>query len=198
MNYRPFQNLRRSPLALLVIAVGIAGVTACESPTGPTATQPTSTSTVVVYALSGTPLGTPSAYSIPANQAVRIDGNLLFDVAFDIDAQGRLVVYQMELVTLPTSGIHRVGLLRVDEPFDDIERAPGGEYDFESPLVAQQGDVIVIESHEVRVCGYPFSPRLYAKFEVLDIDSAARSARLRVTQNPNCGFRSFREGVPTD
>jgi hypothetical protein len=188
----------RQSLLLMALGAAVPLLSACDDPTAPVATEPNETAVVVVYALTGTPLGWPVAYSVPANQSVRMDGNLLFDVAFDIDAQGRVVLYPMELVVWPRVGIHRVGLLKADGSFDDVDRAPSGTYIFEEPLIVQANDVVVVESHESRICGFPFSPRLYAKFRVDEIDLSARSVRLRVTRNPNCGFRSFLEGIPAD
>ena len=192
--YSTLEALCRWVIAACLIMMQVA----CHDPTAIRANLENMNSTVTVYALTGTPPGSPPAFSLPANQAVLIDGNLLFDVAFDVDAQSRVVLYPMKLVAWPRLEVHPVGLLKSDDTFDDIIRAPAGGYGFDDPMTAEVGDVIVVEAHESRACGFPNSPRLYAKFEVLEINAANRTVRLRVTNNPNCGFRSFLAGIPTD
>jgi hypothetical protein len=185
----------RQALPLLTLALAALG---CEDPTALEATEPTAASSLSVYAMSGTPVGLPAAISVPAAQAVNMDGSLLFDVAFDIDAQGRAVLYPMELVAWIRVDVHRVGLFKSALAYDEVSRAPDGGYTYDETIIAEEGDVIVIESNDTRACVFPFPGRLYAKIVFDDIDPVMRVMRLRMTQNPNCGFRSFLPGVPED
>jgi hypothetical protein len=186
------------PLHATAIIAAFAFQAACDDPTGLQANDPTQTSVVSLYALTGTPIGFPSALSLPANQAVTIDGNLLFDVAFDIDAQQRAVFFPMSLVAWERIAVHQVGMIKATESYDAVTRAPASGYNYEDPLIVSVGDVIVVESNDTRICSFPFPPRLYAKVVVDAIDLSSRSIRLRMTQNPNCGFRSFLAGIPED
>jgi hypothetical protein len=127
-----------------------------------------------------------------------MDGNFLFDVAFDLDAGGNAVLYPIALIAWPRLDVHRVGMLKSTETYAALLRAPESGYNYDDPLTVQVGDVVVIESNDDRVCTFPFPARLYAKFVVDAIDLTARSLRFRMTQNPNCGFRSFLEGIPLD
>ncbi len=190
------------PLVTLLLAAALAGVvaasSACSDPTSLQASDSTQTSQISLYALTGTPTGYPSALSIPANQAVSIDGTLLFDIAFDIDAQQRAVLYPMALIAWPRLAIHQVGMIKSTEPFEDVTRAPATGYNYDDTQIVVVGDVIIVESNDTRVCGFPFPPRMFAKFVVDAIDLNSRVLRIRITQNPNCGFRSFLAGIPED
>jgi len=189
-----FTNL----VAATALLGALSSAGACGGPTGLEATEPTQTSEVSLYALSGTPSGYPSALSVPANQAVSIDASLQFDIAFDIDAQQRAVLYPMALIAWPRLDIHRVGMIKVTQVYDEVTRAPGTGYNYGDSIIVAVGDVIIVESNDSRVCSFPFPARLYAKFVVDEIDLAARALRFRMTQNPNCGFRSFLAGIPSD
>jgi hypothetical protein len=183
---------------LILLPVALMLQVACRDTTAPRAFLPTATTSVTLYALNGTSAGVPSAYSVASNRAVHMDGALFFDLVFDIDDQGRALFYQLELIAWPRVGIHRVGLLLTGQDFDDVTRAATGGYQYSEPQIVQVGDVVVVESQDERICSFPFSPRLYAKVAVEAVDPVTRTVRLRVTQNPNCGFRSFLEGIPVD
>ena len=68
---------------------GLALAAGCGSPLGlPRATFENKVDTVSLYALSGTPVSFPSAYSLQFNQPVRSDQTPALDFAFDIDSAG--------------------------------------------------------------------------------------------------------------
>ena len=125
----------------------------------------------------------------------RLTLGLIFDVALIVG--GDSVVFLPPRMVVSTLGsTHRVGL-RVDTvAFESIRRALGSGYAFDSVAVtAREGDVVSIASQHPQ-CRQEFSPELYAKVEVLDIDAVSKQAVLRVRVDPNCGFRSFADGVP--
>lgn len=187
---------RRLPTTAVVgFALAFA---ACGEPTGLTAIDPTITSVITVYSLTGTPTGFPTAISLPGAQAVRADANLFFDVAFDMDESGLVSVYPMELIAWPRLDIHRVGILSLTEDFEDVVRAPQSGYTYDEVLQVREGAVIVVESNDPRVCFYPYPIRRYARLLLESVDVQARSIRVRMTNNANCGFRSFLPGVPAD
>jgi hypothetical protein len=191
---RLFRAAARSLLPLTALAAG----TACGDPAGLEAELPTAASEFSVYAVTGSSAGLPSAISVPANLPVVIDGNLFYDVVFDIDAQGKVVLYPLELTVWNAIGAHRVGIQKSPGSYESISRAPASGYVYDESLTASVGDAIVIESNETRICQFPFPARLYAKIVIDEINLMNRSVAVRMTQNPNCGFRSFLPGVPTD
>jgi hypothetical protein len=184
--------------SLTAAAACILALGACDDPTSLRADLPTEDAALLVHALTGTPPGRPAAISVPANQAVILDGNLFYDVVFDLDNEGRAILYPMELTAWPRVGTHRVGLLKSAGTFATVTHAPADGYVFDESLVVAEGDVIIVESQEPRVCIFPFPTRMYARIGIDQIDLVARTLRVSMTLNPNCGFRSFLPGIPTD
>lgn len=180
------------PFAVLG-ALLVAG--ACSNPTSLRARFETLTDTVVVYALSGTPAAYPSALNIPYRAAVRADGNLAFDVALDLNANGDPLVYPLKLVASAFGSSRPVGLLRTASPFDSVTRAPGDGYGYDSVVVAPRGTTVIVQA-STSYCQLDFSQIVYAKLAVDSIDLAARRMVVRMVVNPNCGFRSFLPGIP--
>jgi hypothetical protein len=176
----------------------LAAAVACSDPTAPRATEPTATAAFTVFAFTGTSPGYPSGFSVPANTAVRLDGNFFFDVAFDIDEQGRVLIYPLELIAWRRVDIHRVGVVKATEGYDQVTRAPDSGFIFDQVMIGEAGDTFILDSGDSRICAFPFPSHLYAKFEIQSIDLTTRSIGIRATQNPNCGFHSFLEGIPAD
>lgn len=183
----------------LAIFASASILTACDDPQLLRAQLPTVLDVFTVFALTGTPAAYPSGINTYVRSAVRVDGNANFDVAFDIDAQGNAIVYPVQKIVNSLTSSRRVGLRRVTGNFDEITIAPTGKY-ADSTIVASQGDIIIVQS--IRngsgdVCQFDISPYIYAK---LKIDSIAVDSRTLVVQSlldPNCGFRSFESGIPT-
>ena len=184
----------RVPLPLAALGVLVV-VGACKDPTSLQARFVTLTDTAVVYALSGTPVAYPSALNIPFHSAVRVDGNLTFDVALDLNANGDPLVYPLKLVASAFGTTRQVGLLRSDTTFEGIDRAPGGGYGYDSVVVAPKGTPVLLQV-TTSYCQLDLSRILYAKIVVDSVDLATRSMVVRMVVNPNCGFRSFLPGIP--
>jgi hypothetical protein len=150
--------------------------------------------------LSGTPPAYPSGISIVARQAVLVNGFAGFDVAFDINSSGNAVVYPVKLVVASLNGTRPVGLQKVSGTFETVTAAPKTGYQGDTAVVLAKDEVVVIESpHNGSgdVCSFALSPNLYAKIALDSINLASRTLYLRMGYDPNCGFRSFAEGIPT-
>jgi hypothetical protein len=191
----------KSRLVLLAAMSAVVGLNACKDPTNLEASFATSLDTLSVFALSGTPPTYPSAISILAGQAVRVDGGANFDIAFDINTAGKAVIYPVKLVVNLGGGSRPVGLLRVPGIFDSVLTAPKSGYGLDSGLVMTPGEVVVVQSaHNISngdLCQFAINPNLYAKVTVDSLDLASRTIFLRLGFDPNCGFRSFASGIPT-
>lgn len=190
-------NLRLAIIGTLCIA---AGLSACGDPVALKATNPTTTDTLTVYALAGTPPSLPSALAIPSRQAVRVDGFGGFDVAFDINSAGQAVVYPVNLVVTASGGGRVVGIQKVSGSFESVMAAPRTGYKVDSAVVVNPGEVLAIEAQHNGsgdVCGFQLSPYVYAKITIDNINRAVRTLSLRLVTSLNCGFRSFADGIPT-
>ena len=190
-------KLRFAVLATICVAVGLS---ACGDPISLRATLPTSVDTLSVFALSGTPPAYPSALSIAGRQTVPATGFGGFDVAFDIDESNRVVLYPAKLIVRLGGSLPSVGLQKVAGTFESVESAPTTGYKVDSALVVSEGEVVVVEAaHNLGgdVCTFALSPNLYAKISIDTVFTATRTIKFRLGANPNCGFRSFADGIPT-
>jgi hypothetical protein len=190
----------KARLALIATMLVVTVLNACGNVANLTATLPTYTDTLSLWALSGTPPSYPSAISIPARQIVRVDGFAAFDIAFDIDGSGKTVVYPVKLVVATPGGSRPVGIQKLPRSFETVLAAPTTGFQTESSVVIAPGETVVVESpHNGSgdLCQYALSPNIYAKIAVDSVNLASRVIYLRMGFDPNCGFRSFATGIPT-
>ncbi|MDB4869743.1 MAG: hypothetical protein JWL97_747 [Gemmatimonadales bacterium] len=190
----------KARLALLATMCVVTVLNACGNVASVTATIPTYVDTLSLWSLSGTPPSYPSGISITTRQIVRVDGFASFDVAFDIDANGKTVIYPVKLIVAVPGGSRPVGLQRVTGPFENVLEAPKTGYETDSAFVMVPGEVVAVESpHNGSgdICQFSISPNVYAKIAVDSVNLASRVIYLRMGFDPNCGFRSFATGIPT-
>jgi hypothetical protein len=190
-----FRSLQ--PAALLLALT----LTACKDSLGLKATEATETDKFVVYALTGTPPTYPVTSIAAARTVTQISGSGNFDLAFDLDPQGKVIVYPMRLVVSPITSFRDVGIQKVAGDFASITRAPAGGYVTDKTVTLGKGEVVVLQTARNTsnsVCLYGISPYIVAKIAVDSVDLKDRSIFITTMMNPNCGFRSLKTGVPTD
>jgi hypothetical protein len=192
---------QRAGLAAATFAA--AAMLACGDPNAPVANFPTYADTLGLYALTGAPRGPPTAIhlirGVSSSPAVATDGSFAFDVALDIDAQGRPVLYPVRALAAPFLGRHRVGIRRETRPFDSITEAPTDGYTHDSVAVVAVGEVVLIESTDPDATTTCLGGGvIYAKMVVDSLTASTRRLFVRITVDPNCGFRSLVPGVPTE
>ena len=189
-------------LALIAMLSTVAGLGACRDPIELQATEPTVTDTLTVYALSGTPPGYPNALSLITRTPIAVSGFGGFDIAFDIDESNRILIHAARRVVSVGAQVPQVGLQIVPGTFESITSAPVGGYKVDSTIVASVGDVIVFEAvhntGEGDICTFALNPNLYAKISIDSVFLATRTIVFRFGYDPNCGYRSFAPGIPTD
>lgn len=189
--FRPRATVAAATLAAAALGLGVA----CRDPIELRAENPVASATLAASALTGTAPNTRSALRLremPA--AVSPEGNPDFDLGVDINPAGQAVFYPAGLVDRRAP--RRVGLRRVSESYDSLARAPGGTYNADSAVAVAPGAVVVAQVSLSDLCIYSGSPYFYSKLVVDSVRLADRIVFLRVTTNPNCGFRSFAAGVP--
>lgn len=157
----------------------------------------------VLYATEGTALGFPNAYALlqggaallfgnPQNRTIRTDITNDFDYVFDIDASGDPVLVPTALLGFQIFSSYR----RATTNFEAIDRAPLDDYVTRETAVLSVGDVFIWRSRPMSCLGITLFT--YAKVEVLEIDTTARTVRFRLLYNPTCGFRGLLPGIPTN
>jgi hypothetical protein len=191
----------KARLALLATMCVVIVLSACGNVASLKATIPTYVDTLSLWSLSGTPPSYPSAISITTRQIVRVDGFAAFDIALDINANGKAVVYPVKLVVAVPGGTRAVGLQRASGTFETVLAAPNTGYETDSALVMAPGEVVAVQSpHNGSgdICQFSISPNIYAKITVDSVNLASRVLYLRMGFDPNCGFRSFATGIPAN
>jgi hypothetical protein len=184
---------RRRLVAVTAVVTSLALLAAaCSNTTGlPAAFFTNVVDTVSLYALRGTAITLPSAYSLQDTARVRTDTTVSLDFAFDFDSTGKPVF-------LPTAALHlgtASGLQRTSTAFGAITLAPSGGYILDSAMTVDTGTVLYAVSRPV-TCLIGAVP-LYAKLHVLSVDTAARRLDFEILVDLNCGYRGLAPGLPT-
>lgn len=180
----------RSLIALFV--AGLIALAACGDNTLglPTARFNNVVDTVSLWALDGTALNTPSAYSISSREVVRTDQTTGFDFAFNIRAG--------QAVLLPTGALglgKASGILLQPTPFDSIIEAPSTGYQDSTAVAVDSGTVAVLRSRPTSTCVIG-TVYYYAKLQVVRIDTIARRIDYKILVDLNCGYRGLEPGIP--
>ena len=197
----PFPRFSRARRAALAAAGALAVLAACNGdPFTPRARESVQASgPLVVSALTGTGPGSRSALllvTVPTPVSPENVVNADFHVVFDINAAGAPVAYPVGLVT----GVapRRVTIRRLTTPYDSLTRAPTGSYRADSALTLRTGEVVGVQVPGGAECQFSGQPYYFSKVVVDSVRARDRLLFVRATTNPNCGFRSFLAGVPTN
>lgn len=184
-------------LAVAVGAVAAIGTAACDDPFAPRATTQVRTDSFVVYSVSQTPVNAPAAFNIVFFTTLRLEPTYGFDLAFDIDQAGKVVLIPVRLAGGAITSQRRVGLQRITGAYEEVTRAPTSGYQYDSTVTLGVTEGALIEL-QTDVCQFQTSQLVYAKLQIKAVDLVSRSIVFRITYDPNCGFRSFLPGIPTN
>jgi hypothetical protein len=197
INYLPIRaelSRRLIPGAMVVCAamLGACNYASLASGQSENVTQP-----FFVHALSGSPLSTSNAITFPGRSTTRVDGTFNFDVAFDIDASGHVVLLSPELVGQNPGGNRLVGIQTGIGSYDNILEAPLTGYTVDSTTVVQRGQAVAVQAQEPTcTTTNPTAPYLYAKIVIDSIDVVNRGIYGRAMIGGDCGYRQLIAGFP--
>jgi len=173
--------------AVALLAVGCSNTTGLPAPIWTNVVD-----TVSLWALRGTDISLPSAFTLNGNQQVRTDQTTAFDFAFDFDSIGEPALFPLGTLNLGQQS----GLLKTTTAFDAITLAPTGTYVFDKPLALDSGMVVLVRSRPT-TCSFGATVSLYAKLRVLGVYSTARRLDMEILVDQNCGYRGLQPGLPT-
>ena len=162
----------------------------------PPATTANIIDTVTLHALQGTPINAASGFDVTLGLTARTDRQSEgFDIAFDIDDEGRALIFTTGALGLDV----RSAIQMADRAFEDIVIAPLDGYELDSALVVGVDSVFIVRSRPTSLGCVFFLGQLprYGKFHVLDLNLETRQITLENLVNINCGYRSLEFGVPT-
>jgi hypothetical protein len=179
--------------SLRVISALLLAGTGCSDSNGlPDATVPNVERSETLYALIGTPVGTPSAYLVDGDRRIRTDTTTNFDFAYNVESDGRHVFIPRAALGIDASPSINPGLQRRTEPFEAITVAPSNGYITDQPIPINLGERYVVRSGITCNIGVP----KYAKLEITGFDDTARTVTFRVLTDDNCGFKGLEPGLP--
>jgi hypothetical protein len=146
-----------------------------------------------LYALVGTPVATPSGYSLDGSRRIRTDITDAFDFAYNIEPDGRHVFLPRAALGIDTSATLNPGFQRREaQSFEAITDAPSNGYITDQVVPVAVGDRFVVRSRIVCNIGVP----KYGKLEVTNFDPVGKTVTFRVLINENCGFKGLEPGLP--
>lgn len=184
------------PFIRVILPILAALTAACSDPNQlAPASQRNVDDTVSIFALHGTPVQSPSGYSVP-DGPVRTDRTSSFDLAYDVAISGADTSHYLlplAVLHLAVSNSVNPGLQLRAQTFNQILVAPSNGYITNDSLKLDVGQVYIVRSR--LICSIGVS--LYSKVEVLSFDDAARTVTLRVLADNNCGYKGLQPGLPT-
>lgn len=192
---RPLPGRRRLLIALTLLVAACGG----DDPFRPRASLPNAERSYALFSLTGAP-GLPAAIDFLSDRVVIpevVGQSANFDLAFDIDRQGRVTVLPARLVASPPNAPAQLQLQVVSGTFEALTRAPTSGYVTDSTRTLAVGQVLAIQLPTPQaVC--VFQEPYYGKLVVDSIIPATRRLVIRTIINRNCGYRSLSVGLPTD
>jgi hypothetical protein len=177
--------------------MAIAAAAGCgDDITLPDPAFPNTVDTTTFAALGGTAVWELSAIDLVTGSLVRLDLGIPFDFAVELDATGEAAVLRTStMVGLPTEA----GIVPQSVPFDSVLTAPEEGYIIDSLVPIGVGHVFVTRSRFTQTgCQIAAQLPRYGKFEVLAIDSQARTVQFKTLLNLNCGYRDLEPGLPVN
>jgi hypothetical protein len=190
----PLRAFHRAVVSAILL--GAATASACGDPFAVKAQFENDDQPYFVHALTGSALPFATGLVLSAKTVTRVDGSFAFDIAFDINAQGDVVLLPVRTVGQGAAGSRQVGILKPGGAYANILEAPKTGYVYDSVTVVRKNEPAVIQA-QTPTCSLSLSPYLYARIVVDSVDLSNRAIYGHTTINTNCGFRSLAIGLPT-
>jgi hypothetical protein len=192
-NFAPVP-VRRATLSMVAALVVL--VAACEDPNANRATFTNADQPFAIAALSGSDVTAPAGLSLANRTVVRIDGVFDFDLAFDINSAGQVVVLPVHKVGSSLNGNRFLGFKRGGVSYDQLSEAPKNGYTGDSTMVITLGAGLAIQSQSPS-CVYSITPYTFAKITIDSVNPVKRMLYGRALINLNCGLRQLTPGLPS-
>lgn len=183
--------MRPLPLRFLLLVLG--GIACSDSNGLPDATVANAERSDTLWALVGTPVATPSGYSVDGGRRVRTDLFVDFDFAYNVGLTGEHLFLPLAALGIDTATAAKPGFQLRSESFEAITLAPSNGYITDVAVPITVGQRYVVRG---RVTTCQLGVPKYAKLEILSFDEATRIVSFRILINDNCGFRSLEPGIP--
>lgn len=173
-----------SVLVALALAAGCSDNNGLIEPTNANLVD-----TLTLGALEGTPIQTPSAYSVSSG-VVRTDQSPDFEFAYNVDSTGRRVFLPRKVLGLSSTSGADPGVQATTASFDAIKVAPSNGYTVDSAVTVEVGQRWLVRSRVFCSIGVP----QYAKLEILSFQDS--TVTFKVLADNNCGYKGLEPGLP--
>lgn len=196
-------------LVLTFGALAVLAASACGNPFAVHATVDVITDTLAVYGLTQAPTNAPTALNTFGPQLVTTSPTTHYDIVFDIrpDSLGNPQAYAEPPRAVASFG--SAGFI-VDstQAFDAITFAPNVSYNDSTVVPLNPGTILVVQAASSGCTAQLVTSQMFIYSKIV-IDSinytpfdeltnpAGNTIYFRIVVDPNCGFRSFKEGLPT-
>jgi len=187
-------------LALLGAVTAIVAIDGCKDVTGIRAQfENIDTPDVSLYAMNGTLPQLPSALILQASAPVPITSEFNFDVAFDINDAGAVVIYPVRTVVSQFVPAHTVGLDTVNVAFDNVLSISGIKFKYDTAMTVRLGQTVVIDAIQPTCSQFSLlGQNIRAKLAIDSVNQVKRQIWMHLFVDPNCGFRSLAPGTPRE
>jgi hypothetical protein len=193
--FPPVQRLGRV-IAAFALALSLG---ACKELTQIDASYANVTFADTVFTLNQSPPNAPNALKLFEIVTNRADQSFGYDIAFDIDAGGNVVLIPARAIASSFAGPYSVGLQKMTGTFESVLEAPKDGYRADTAMVVGIDQPVVIESRDDLMCRFSLKGQSYfSKIVITAVDPDKRTIGFTATINRNCGFRSFAAGIPRD
>ena len=202
MKILPRHSMSSSRLARVAVVACAVLAVACGDITRQKATYASALAPFSLYTITQSPAAEPNALNFLGG-VTRASSSFAFDLAFDIDATGRVIVYPVRVLGgAPAGPLKRVGLQVVPGGFEALREAPQTGYDTVSAKTVSVGTALAVELRDPTACfSYSIltSQLLYAKLVVDSVNTATRRIFGKIVVDPNCGYRGLvPDSIPTN
>jgi hypothetical protein len=184
--------------ALFIAVSAVAAMSACDNPTAEASLPNLEDSTLVVYAVNGSPQNAPTAIGVRFGAIASVSPGFNFDVAFDLTTSGNVQVYTPRALASQLVAVHRVGLKDTVAAFSTVLRVPGGGFTYDSSMVVPVGRTFLVDASDANCLGAIRGPQIRAKLRVDSVNTTTKAFYIHILSNPNCGFMSLAPGTPKD
>lgn len=194
MPFPPVQRRGRMLAGLLLtLALG-----ACKELTTIDPSYQNVTIADTVYTVNEAPSNAPNAIKLFDGAISHADQGFEYDVAFDLDPAGNVVIIPARALATNFASPYSVGLQKVVGSFESVLEAPRDGYRADTAMVVSIGEPFIIESRDViGVCRFSLKgSSFFTKMAITDVDPTTRTIGFTATINRNCGFHSFASGFP--
>jgi hypothetical protein len=198
MSLRSSSAPRRFGVVCVLVSLAALAAVGCGNPTKQPAAIAVAYDTLTAYALNQATPYEPTAFYMATNELVVPAGTGGFDIAFNLDNIGNVIVYPAKLILTASGAPNTVGLQLMFVSFNSITIAQHSGYEFNDSLVVAPHETFEVVSQNLTACtavSITSQELLYGKFIIDSINPDSGQIFFRAVVDPNCDYDTLVPGV---